>query len=389
MTESHSLRGRRVVLVSNTSWYLWNFRGDTIRELARIGSAVTTVAPEDEYRARLEGLGAKHIVWQFDRRSVAPWTSLGPLLRLRALYSELSPDVVHHFTIKPVIIGGVAARLERVSGIVQSVPGLGHAFSASNVLRVPALLGYRLALGGRARTIFQNADDMDRLIASGVATRDRSVLIRSSGVDVERLGAIPLPEAEAGAAAARPVTFLMACRMLWAKGVREYVEAAKALHRRGTNARFVLLGDPDEGNPDAVPRGWLANLRIADDVEWHGFRDDITRDIAEADVVVLPSYYGEGVPKSLLEGGAARRALVAADAPGSREVVAEGETGLLVAPRDAASLAEAMERLVRDPGLRLELGRQAQALVRAEFSTDDVVARTLAVYENALAGESK
>jgi glycosyltransferase involved in cell wall biosynthesis len=389
MTGDHSLRDRRIVLVSNTSWYLWNFRGDTIRALIRLGAEVTTVAPEDAYRERLEGLGAAHVVWRFDRRSVAPWTSLGPLRRLRGLYRRLSPDVVHHFTIKPVILGGIAARLERVPGIVQSVPGLGLAFAESNVLHVPALLGYRLALGGRARTIFQNADDMERLIASGVAARERSVLIRSSGVDVERLGAVSHPADSGAASPARPITFLMACRMLWAKGVREYAEAAAALHNRGMNARFVLLGDPDEGNPDAVPRDWLENLRLSGDVEWRGFQDDVTGELAEADVVILPSYYGEGVPKSLLEGGAAGRALVAADAPGSRDVVIDTETGLLVPPKDGTALAEAMEKLIRDPELRQELGRRAQELVRAEFSSDAVVDRTIEVYESALAEGSK
>jgi glycosyltransferase involved in cell wall biosynthesis len=390
MTGNHSLRDRRIALVSNTSWYLWNFRGDTIRALASLGSDVITIAPEEEYRPQLEELGARHVVWEFDRRSTSPLANLGAFLRLRSLYGRLSPDVVHHFTIKPVILGGVAARFARVPGIVQSVPGLGHAFSESNTLHVQALTGYRFALAGRARTIFQNAEDMERLVGSGVASADRSVLVRGSGVDVERLGAVPLPAAAApGAGSGRPraVTFLMACRMLWTKGVREFVEAAAVLRGSGVDARFILLGDPDAGNPDAVPREWLASLAETGDVEWRGFHQDITPHLAIADVVVLPSFYGEGVPRSLLEGGAAARALITTDTPGCRDVVADGETGLLVPVRDAQALARAMERLARDLELRRRLGEAARERVRAEFSSARVVEETLAVYVDVLTEE--
>ncbi len=393
--DRRSLRGRRIALVSNTSWYLWNFRGDTIRALASLGTDVITIAPEDEFRSRLEEVGARHVVWRFDRRSTAPLANLGALVRLRSLYGRLSPDVVHHFTIKPVILGGIAARFSRVPGIVQSVPGLGHAFSESNGLRLQALAGYRFGLAGRARTIFQNAEDMERLIGSGVASADRSVVIRGSGVDVDRLGAIPLPgasvpgasappDAAAPSGATRPVTFLMTCRMLWAKGVREFVEAASLVRGDGIHARFVVLGDPDEGNPATVPREWLEELAQGDDVEWRRFREDVTPDLAEADVVVLPSYYGEGVPRSLLEGGAAGRALITTDTPGCSDVVEDGETGLLVPCRDVAALAAAMESLARDPDLRRRLGTAARDRVRAEFSSEKVVEETLAVYRRVL-----
>ncbi len=381
-TGANALAGRRIALVSNTSWYLHNFRAATIASLVEEKCDVFTIAPDDDYRASLEGLGATHETWRFDRRTLSPFANTAPFFRVLSLYRRLAPAIVHHFTIKPVIMGGTAARLLGVPGVVHSVTGLGLAFAPTNVLHVQALLGYRFPLAGRAWTIFQNEDDREHLVSRGVATRERSVLIPGSGVDVERFGAIPLPEGRD-----RP-TFLMACRMLWAKGVREFVEAARVLDEAGTDARFVLLGDTDPGSPDAVPRAWLEELEGSSNVEWRGFREDVTADLAGADVVVLPSYR-EGLPKTLLEGGAAGRALVTTDAPGCRDVVADGETGLLVEPRDAASLARAMERLASDTALRRKLGKNARSLVRERFANEVVVARTLAVYRTALEEEAK
>jgi len=194
---------------------------------------------------------------------------------------------------------------------------------------------------------------------------------------VNRFSSVALPQS------GDRVTFLMACRMLWAKGVREYVEAARTLCGSNPNLRFLLVGDSDEGSPDAVPRKWLEELGSDGSVEWRGYQPDIRDSLADADVVVLPSYR-EGLPKSLLEGAAAGRPLIATDVPGCRDVTIDGRTGVLVEPRDAAALAAAMRTLADDPDRRRTLGDGARALVRERFASEIITGETRRLYDRIL-----
>ncbi len=369
---------RRIVLVANTSWYLYNFRAPTIRRLVDNNWDVTAVVPDEGHRTQLEELGARFALWPVRRRSLAPWHNGAAFAKLCLLYLRLRPDVVHHFTIKPLILGGIAARLLRIRGIVHSVTGLGLAFAGSGLLRRIATAGYRFALGGNALTIFQNEDDMHVFVSAGLVSYGRSLLIRGSGVDVDNLALIPPPHSDG------TVTFLMACRMLWAKGVREYVEAARLLSDVLPQCRFLLAGDPDTGTPDFVPLEWLESVNSLPNVEWLSYQPDIRPLLARAHVVVLPSYR-EGAPRVLLEGGAAGRALIATDVPGCRDVAENGRAGLLVAKQDAQGLAAAMSALATDPVLRTTLGSEARVRVRALFSEDAVVGHTIAAYRSLLA----
>ncbi len=382
-TQRNMERGarRRIILASNTSWYLDNFRGEMMRRLVERGWEVYATAPDDEYRRELEKLGVRFELWPLSRRSLAPVANALAFLRILRLYRRLRPDIVHHFTIKPVILGGIAARLTRVPAIVQSVTGLGHAFSGPAPLRMIALTLYRLALGGRALTIFQNVDDMQTILAAGVTVRARCRLIRGSGIDTQRFGSIPPPSRE------RPVTFLMASRMLWAKGVREFVEAASIVHGREPDTRFLLVGDPDEGSPDAIPHEWLEALSESSPVEWRPFAKEIEPTLAEAHVVVLPSYR-EGLSRSLLEGAAAGRPLIATDAPGCREIAVDGVTGRTVPVGDTEALAEAMNAFAADYEHVRVMGARGRELVTGSFSLDRVIDDTVTAYEDALASDA-
>ncbi len=377
-TSDNSLReGTRIALVSNTSWYLLNFRSNLIRRLADLGLSVTAIAPDNLHEEAVRSAGAEFLLWRLDRRSTSLVSNAAALASILNIYLTLHPDLVHHFTIKPVILGGTAARTLRIRGIVQAITGLGHAFSRSSALERTALTGYRFALRGRAYTVFQNNNDMEKLLSSGVLARSRCRLIRGSGVDVERFVNIPLPPAGA------PVTFLMSSRMLWAKGVREFAEAAALVRKRLPNTRFLLVGAPDEGSPDAIPVEWLENLTRSGIVEWRPFTTKIEPLLAESHVVVLPSIR-EGLPKSLLEGAAARRALIASDAPGCREITLDGATGLLVPIANSPALAEAMIHLAESPDLRASYGETAQNLACREFASEIIVEQTLALYREAL-----
>jgi len=202
------------------------------------------------------------------------------------------------------------------------------------------------------------------------------VVVRGSGVDLKRFQPRPEPPG--------PVAVAMVSRMLWDKGVRELVEAVGRLRARGVALRLELVGAPDPENPGSIPGDRLAEWNRSGAAEWSGPSEDVPGVWAQAHIAVLPSYYGEGVPKSLLEAAACGRPIVAADVPGAREIVRHGENGLLVPPRDVPALAGALERLAADPNLRRQMGERGRQIAAAEFGEDIVVEKTLHVYRELL-----
>ena len=334
-------------------------------------------APQDYSVSALEAHGLTYHEIPISRRGTRPIQELRTFLALFGLYRRLRPDIVHHLTIKPNLYGGIAARLAGVPGVVYAITGLGQMFVATRgplrLVRPMVLSLMRFAFGHRnARVIVQNTSDRAFLIDNGVAQMNATVLIQGSGVDLELFK----PAAEA---AGEPVVILPS-RLIWEKGIQEFVDAAKQLQREGITARFALIGNTHSSNPRAVPeatlRGW------ADDgiVEWWGRREDMPEIMAQSHIVCLPSKYGEGVPKVLLEAAAAGRAIVATDTPGCREVIEDGVEGLLVAPGDSAALATALRRLIERPGERKAMGAAGRDRAVADLDIDQVVARTLAIY---------
>jgi glycosyltransferase involved in cell wall biosynthesis len=298
------------------------------------------------------------------------------LRRLLKLYRAERPDAVHHFTIKPVLYGSLAARWLKIPLIVNAIPGLGHVFIDESIpgraLRRAVMQFYRFALAG-TKVIFQNPDDQALFVRYGLVKGKQHHLIRGSGVDIERLA--PLPEPQGDTVAALPA------RLLWPKGIREFVAAAQQLKREGLQARFALIGKGDPGNPEAVPEAQLRAWDESGAVEWWGWTDDIFSIYDRSHIICLPTYYGEGVPRSLVEAAACGRPVVATDRPGCREIVQHGDTGLLVPVQDSTALADALRSLISDPQLRLDMGRRGRQLVVEKFSADQVIQETLAVYD--------
>lgn len=303
------------------------------------------------------------------------------MVALLRLYRSLKPDLVQHYTIKPVLYGGIVARVVRVPAVVHVVGGLGYVFKArgikASLLRAGIKPFYRLAMGSpRVRVVFQNSDDRDVFLRDKFVDEAATVLIRGSGVDMTEFPPTPEPSGT-------PLV-LLASRMLWDKGVGEYVEAARRIREGGVVARSVLVGDSDPGNPSAIPIAQLKAWHDSGVVEWWGWREDMPAILTHANVVCLPSYH-EGVPKALIEAAACERAIVATDIPGCRDAVRHGENGLLVPVRDPGALATALRRLIEAPVLRRQMGMRGRAIVEQEFSTEKVAAETLAVYQKLLA----
>lgn len=329
--------------------------------------------------AEIADAGLSHLSIPISRSGTNPLAELWLLWAIARLYRSVRPDLVHLVTIKPVLYGGLAARCFSIPGLVSAISGMGYLFASQRrtpVKRVVELL-YRAALGHpNSRVVVQNHADREELRRMGALRDGQDTLVAGSGVDLAEYTAAPLPDGQ-------PLVVLPA-RMLWDKGVREFVEAAEHLTALGIRARFALVGPHDPGNPSAVPAEQLERWRDAGPVEWWGRRDDMPQVLARASLVVLPSFYREGVPKALLEAAAAGRAIVTTDTAGCRDVVEPGKNGLLVAPRDAFSLADAMAQLLVDPERLEAMGRYSRLKAEAEFGIERVVAAHLEIYRTLL-----
>lgn len=377
------MKTQKVVLFANTDWYLFNFRRSLALALKGEGYDVLLVSPPGAYGPRLRKLG---LHWQplvMDRRSVNPAREGALLWRVERLLRRERPALVHNFTIKCAVYGSLAARLAHVPARINAVDGLGYVFASrdrkARMLR-PLVCGLlRTALHGRSvHLILQNPDDAEAFQTFRLVEPGHVDLIPGAGVDCTRYA----PHAEQPAHAP---CVLLAARLLWEKGIAEYAEAARRLRAQGRKVRFLLAGTPDPGNPAAVPEAKLRAWVDEGLIEWLGHVADMRALYASVDIVVLPSYYREGVPTSLTEGAACGLPLITTDMPGCREVVVDGEDGLLIPPRSADALAAALARLLDSPELARRFGNAARARALALFDERIVIRRTLAVYRELLA----
>ena len=304
-------------------------------------------------------------------------------MSLIRLLRSVKPDIAHLVTIKPVLYGGIAARMAGVPGVVSAVSGLGTVFGPAKgpgirIARFAAKSLYGLALKHRnQRVIFQNRSDRDVLLKLTGIDPNKAVLIPGSGVDLSEYTMTDEAETDA------PVV-VMAGRLLRDKGIHEFVEAAGILKSKGVRARFLLVGDPDPGNPSSVTESQLEAWRSKGDIEMPGFRSDVATIFSTSHVVVLPSYR-EGLPKVLIEAASCGRAVVTTDVPGCRDAIEPGQSGILVPPRDARALADAIEHLIAHPDVRGQMGRAGRKLAERQFSIDQVVKAHLSTYEALLA----
>jgi glycosyltransferase involved in cell wall biosynthesis len=367
-----------VLFFANSDWYLYNFRLALLQGVRAGGHEVVLVSPPGEYVARLQEAGFRWLCLPLKRAGADPIRECLAVLRLIRLYRCEKPDLVHHFTLKCALYGSLAAHFAGIKAVVNAITGVGYIFASTDfrakLLRPFVSLLCRIGFRN-TQVIFQNPENKKMFIGHGIVSEDNSHLIRGSGVDTNRF--VPSPEPSGV-----PVA-LLAGRMLWDKGVAEFVEAAHRLKAEGVIGRFVLVGGCDPENPAAVPRESLEEWRRTGTAEWWGQREDMPMVFSHSHLVCLPSY-GEGVPRVLIEAAASGRAIVATDVPGCREVVRHGENGLLVPPRNPEALAEAIATLLKDPALRARMGARGREIAVQEFSEERMVRETLEVYRELL-----
>ncbi len=329
---------------------------------------------------KISQLGLHLIPLELNRHGVNPFAEFVTLVQVVRVYRRVRPDLVHHFALKPIVHGSLAAMLTGVSRLVNAPVGMGFVFSSlslrARLLRPFIRLLLRTVMNPRgSRVVFENADDLQAAVRDRLVTSASAVLIRGAGVDLDHFRPTPALSVE--------VRVVLVARMLWDKGVGEFVKAARILIQRGIKARFVLVGAPDPGNPASVPEALLSQWQAEGIVEWLGKRSDISELLQQARIVCLPSYR-EGAPKSLLEALAAGRAIVTTDVEGCRDIVVDGENGLLIPPREVGALADALALLIQDPQRCAAFGRAGRQRAVALFATKLIEQQTLDLYQQML-----
>lgn len=365
---------KKIIISVNAAWNLVNFRAGLIRGLQSAGYEVVAIAPPDEYVDRLTALGCRFEPLPMDNKGTNPVRDLLLLWRFFWLLKREKPAVFLSYTVKPNIYGSLAAHILGIP-VINNIAGLGAVFIKGGWLNRLVRGLYRVALSRSATVFFQNKDDRALFVAGHLVKESVTDLLPGSGINLQKFYPQTLPQQ-------LPLRFLLIARMLWDKGVGEYVEAARLLKQRGVNAEFCLLGFLGVQNPAAIEVNQMDTWVAEGVVRYLGVSDDVQQEIAQADCVVLPSYR-EGTPRTLLEAAAMARPLVTTDAVGCRDVVDDGVNGYLCQPRNAVDLAEKLEQITTlSPEQRTAMGLCGRAKMEREYDERIVIDKYLTAIQS-------
>jgi glycosyltransferase involved in cell wall biosynthesis len=370
----------KVLFVFSDDRFFWSHRLGVAEAVLANGYEVIIATGVYKYAEEIQAKGLRLIPLKLTRKTGSVFNELGAVRQLKRIYSIERPDIIHQVAIKAVLYGSIAALGTNIP-IINALTGLGYlAASSSNkaaVLRWVVWNAFGLFFKRtRQLVLVENDQDKELLVAKLRVSPEKVIVTRGSGVNVSVFQGAPEPSG-------MPVV-LLASRMLWIKGIREFVEAAQLLQSKGVPARFVLAGDSDANNPSCVPRQQLLDWHASGAVEWWGHQEDMPGLFKQANLVCLPSHGGEGVPKVLMEAAASSRAIVTTHVPGCQDIVQDGVNGLLVKPKESMVLADAIEKLLKDCALRGRMGQNSRQVAVKEFSEEAVIRQTLELYSRLL-----
>lgn len=375
---------KKIVIVYNTSHYIVLFRLNLIKALQEKGYKVFALAPLDKYSEILKEIGVEHLPINMSN-GTNPFLDLLLFWRYYQAFRREAFDVLLAYTVKPNIYGSLAAHALGIP-VINNIAGLGAVFIKGGWLTRLVRGLYRLSLGHSTKVFFQNDDDQRLFIEGRLVRPEVADRVPGSGVDLVRFPFFPSPPRRGRGGQNGQIRFLLIARMLWDKGVGEYVEAARSVKHRFPNAEFCLLGFLDVQNPAAISRVQMDEWVAGGEVQYLGETDDVRPHLTDTDCVVLPSYR-EGTPRTLLEAAAMGRPIITTDAVGCREVVDHGVSGFLCRPRDAADLTEKIERMIAlSPEERAEMGRRGREKVERDFDEQIVINRYLEVIKQIAGG---
>ena len=360
----------KIAVVLNTSWNIYNFRKGLVLSLLDKGNEVIAIAPKDAYSGKLEALGCEYIPVKMDSRGANPLKDFLLIIELYGIYKKIKPDVILHYTIKPNIYGTIAASMLGIP-VINNVCGLGTMFLKDNLVSRVAVTLYKIAFRFPKKIFFQNKDDRDLFIEKNIVSSDVCDLLPGSGINTEEFKPLSLN----GQKNDKPFTFLLISRLIYDKGILEYIEAIDKLKNQGIDAKFQILGPVDEKHKRGIPaeliRQWIDDNRI----EYLGTTEDVKTFIDQADCVVLPSYR-EGTPRTLLEAASLAKPIVTTDVPGCNSVVQEGKNGYLCRVKDADDLADKMKKMLfLDQQERSKMGSYSREYVKRNFDESIVISK--------------
>jgi len=372
---------KKILFIVNVDWFFVSHRLPIALEAIRQGYEVHIVTTVTDKLDLLEksGLIVHNLSLHRSRSGISIFSEFWALL---SIIKDITPDIVHLVTIKPVLLGGIASRLANVPAVVSAISGLGFTFHGNGFVfslrRKFISLFYYLSLGHKnQKIIFQNNDDKLKLFKIRKDINNRSVLIQGSGVDLSLYSVVENNFNH-------PVV-MMAARLLSSKGVREFVQASKIICTDNKNVRFVLLGDIDPLNPESIKKSEISQWKEDGLVEIWGYRSDMNNIIPKANIVVLPSYYGEGLPKILIEAAACGRVVITTDHPGCRDAITQ-KTGVLIPIKDSEALADAIRALLQNPQKAIKMGEAGRELAEQNYSIEKVCKKHIKIYKDLLTG---
>ena len=372
-------RHPKLLFFVTEDWYFCSHRLSLAIAARDAGFRVAVATRVNSHAETITREGIKLIPLRLSRGGTNPLKEWRTIWTLCQILKNEKPDILHNVALKPVLYGSVAAHLTGTRRVVNAIAGLGHLFAVperSGFLRNLVKFALQWLLRGHGKVIVQNPDDLQALESIGAILPRQASLIRGSGVDLSEFMPSPKPSGT-------PIV-MFAARLLWDKGIKEFVDAAKELKKSGIEARFVIVGEPDPENHASVSSEELTQWTADGSVEWWGHRTDMVDVFACAQIFCLPSYYGEGVPKVLIEAAASGLPLITTDMPGCREVVKTGLNGFLVPPRDAETLASKVLQLLNDDHLRAKMGAASRIRAENEFGIESVNFRILDIYKDLL-----
>jgi len=371
----------KLMFFISEDWYFWSHRLPIALAARDTGLEVYLVTRVSTFKERIQKENIHLIpLTKFRRRLQSPVKELLSFFEISKIYHKIKPDIIHQVAFKPVIIGTIAARIAGIKRIINAFAGLGFLFTTENnkkvfIKKLVFIMLRRIFNTDKVRLVFQNSEDLDLMMSEGIVSNSQAVIIKGSGVDVK---AFHLSNEPIG-----PPLVLLPSRMLWDKGVSEFVQAAKIINSDGQRAKFVLVGAPDPENPASIPAQQLKKWHNNNSVEWWGQQMDMPSIYKRVHIVCLPSYR-EGLPKVLLEAGASGKPVVTTNTTGCRDIVKDGQNGLLIESHNPVELANAVQKLLDDGNLRRSMGIRGRQIVEGEFSEEKIVNSTLSLYDEML-----
>ncbi|WP_234823667.1 glycosyltransferase family 4 protein [Aeromonas caviae] len=360
------MNNKKIALVANTAWSMFNFRYGLLSRLIYDGYQLTIIAPRDEFSDKLQKMGCAVVDLPMEAKGTNPLQELKLIYTLYRIYQQITPDFIIHYTIKPNVYGSFAAKIAGIPSLAITT-GLGYTFVNDNFIAKIARQLYKMAFRYPKEVWFLNEDDRQAFLAYSLVSENKAKLLHGEGVNLSHFSPM------SSSFGHNPTTFLLIARMLWDKGIGEYIEAARVIKSKYPKTHFQLLGACDVPNPSLISREQISIWESEGIVEYLGTTDDVRTVIANVDCVVLPSYR-EGIPRTMLEAAAMAKPLIVSDAPGCKDVVINGKTGFLCKVKNRDSLAAAMELIINQSTQeRVDMGMAGRNLVLHKFDERIVI----------------